>query len=56
MEGHTLMEDDLRHWAQGYLRMGAAADDIVSALDVVMKELLVLEDYLRAVEEAKFRP
>ena len=50
------MEDDLRQWTQGYLRMGAGADDIVNALDVVMKELLVLEDYLRAIEEAKFRP
>jgi hypothetical protein len=50
------MEDDLRQWTQGYLRMGTAADDIVNALDVVMRELLVLEDYLRAIEEAKFRP
>jgi hypothetical protein len=50
------MEDDLRAWTQGYLRMGASAEDIVSVLDNVMKELLVLEDYLRAIEEAKFRP
>lgn len=50
------MEDDLRRWAQGYLRMGADAEDIVSALDKVLQELAVLEDYLRAVEEAKFRP
>ena len=56
MEGHTLMEDDLRQWAQGYLRMGASAEDVVDALDNIMKELNCLEDYLRAINEAKFRP
>lgn len=56
MEGNTLMEDDLRQWVQGYLRMGATSEDIVDALDNVMKELLVLESYLKAVDEAKFRP
>lgn len=50
------MEDDLRQWAQGYLRMGASAEDVVSCLDKVLQELAVLEDYLRAIEEAKFRP
>lgn len=50
------MEDDLRQWVQGYLRMGAASDDIVDALDNVMKELFVLESYLKAIDEAKFRP
>ena len=50
------MEESLREWTQGYLRMGATAEDIVCVLDNVMKELLVLEDYLTAINEAKFRP
>ena len=50
------MEDDLRKVVQGYLRVGISADDIVTSLDNIMKELLVLEDYLRAIDEAKFRP
>lgn len=50
------MEDSLRHWTQEFLRMGATAEDIVDVLDTVMKELLVLEDYLKAINDAKFRP
>lgn len=50
------MEESLRAWAQEYLRMGVTAEDIVDVLDNVMKELLVLEDYLKAINEAKFRP
>lgn len=50
------MEDDLRQWVQGYLRMGATAEEIVDSLDNIMKELFVLESYLKAVNEAKFRP
>lgn len=56
MEGNALMETATRELVQGFLRMGATAEDIVDVLDNVMKELLVLEDYLKAINEAKFRP
>lgn len=51
-----MMEDSLREWAQECLRMSATVEDITDVMDTVMKELLSLEDYLKAIDEAKFRP